>query len=101
MEASIRNMCKSVVYQTGVNAQQAAHCETCIQEMKRKRKKRSNRNITPVLSSKLPDLTFFILVGVELSEWDSFVEGGLVDGTGSKWGFLVVNVFLVVSFLRW
>jgi len=60
-------MHKSVVYQTGVNAQLAAHYETCIQEMKRKRK-RSNRNITPVLSSKLPDLTFFILVEVELNE---------------------------------
>ena len=36
-------MHKSVVYQTGVNAQLAAHYETCIQEMKRKRK-RSNRN---------------------------------------------------------
>jgi len=32
MEASIKNMRKSVVYQTGVNAQLAAHYETCIQE---------------------------------------------------------------------
>jgi len=68
---------------------------------KKMKKKKSNRNITPVLSSKLPDLTSFILVGVELSEWGSFVGGVLVDGIGSRWGFLVVNVFLVVSFLLW
>ena len=43
MEASNRNMRKSVVYKTGVNAQLAAHYETCIQELKRKGK-RSNRN---------------------------------------------------------
>jgi len=89
-----------VVYQTGVDAQLAAHHETCIQEMKRKRK-RSDRNITPVLSSKLLDLTFFKLVGVGSGGWDSFVEGGLVGGIDNRWGFLVVNVFLVVSFLQW
>jgi len=39
MEASNRNMRKSVVYKTGVNAQLAAHYETCIQEMKKEKKK--------------------------------------------------------------
>jgi len=91
-------MRKSVVYQTGVNAQLAAHYKTCIQEMKRKRK-RSDRNITPVLSSKLPDLTFFILVGVGLGELGSVVEGDLDDGIDNRWGFLVVIVFLYVLFL--
>jgi len=43
-----------------------------------------NCNITPVLSSKLPDLTFFRWVVVKLSEWDSFVEGDLDDGIGSR-----------------
>ena len=43
METSNRNMHKSVVYETGVDAQLAAHYETCIREMKKKRK-RSNRN---------------------------------------------------------
>jgi len=98
MEAGVGNMHKSVVYQTGVNAQQAAHYETCIQEMKRKRK-RSNRNITPVLSSKLPDLSFFRLVGVGSDEWDSFVEGGLVGGIDNRWGFLFAIVSLGVLFL--
>jgi len=72
-----------VVYQTGVDAQLAAHHETRIHEMKKK-KKTSNRNITPVLSSKLPDLTFFRWVVVGLGEWDSFVEGDLDDGIGSR-----------------
>jgi len=76
--------------------------ETCIQEMKRNRKrKRSNRNITPILSSKLLDLTFFRLVGVGSGEWDSFVEGGLVGDIDNRWGFLVAIVFLGVLFLRW
>ena len=75
--------------------------ETSIKKMKKSWSKGSNRNITPILSSKLPDLTFFILVGVELSEWGSFVGGVLVGDIGSRWGFLVVNVFLVELFLRW
>jgi len=39
MEASNRNMRKLVVYKTGVDAQLAAHYETCIQEMKKEKKK--------------------------------------------------------------
>ena len=39
IEASNRNMCKSIVYKTGVDAQLAAHYETCIQEMKKEKKK--------------------------------------------------------------
>ena len=39
MEASNRNMRKSVMYKTGVDAQLAAHYETCIQEKKKEKKK--------------------------------------------------------------
>jgi len=39
IETSIGDMHKSVVCQTGVDAQLAAHCKTCIQEMKRKKKR--------------------------------------------------------------
>jgi len=39
IETSIGDMRKSVIYQTGVDAQLAAYCKTCIQEMKRKKKR--------------------------------------------------------------
>ena len=39
------------------------------EKRKEKERKRSDRNITPILSSKLPDLMFFRLVVVGLSEW--------------------------------
>ena len=38
-ETSVRDMHKLVVYQTEVDAQQAAHYEMCIYEMKEKNKK--------------------------------------------------------------
>jgi len=91
-------MRKSVVYQTGVNAQLAAHYETCIQEMKKK-KKRSNRNT----HSTHDYMNCHIQVGATLRGW-GYPAGALGwdfrDRDGRGWDGLLTGM-VISAWITW